>query len=212
MTQSETYSGKRRWPWWAIALSVLAAAWVLLTISGVAVVGIDKLRFTRHKLEQGFEIWVGWRTLLFIHAVSAAVAIATGTASFILKHHRNWQLHRWLGTSYVLAVAVSAAASFPLASTATGGPVSVAGFIVLGFGWTLTTGIAYQTARKKDFENHSRWMIRSYAFSLTNTTFHLILVPLTAYMGDRTSAYQLSVWLCMVINWSLAELAVRNQQ
>ena len=41
MTQLESNNVRRRWPLWAILLVAFATAWVLHTVSGLTVVGID---------------------------------------------------------------------------------------------------------------------------------------------------------------------------
>ncbi len=195
-----------------VLLIIVSAAWVLHTLSGILVVGIDDLRFTRHKIENGFEFWPGWRSLLFVHALFAVVAILAGISAFVLRRRQKWSWHRNFGKIYVVAVAISAFSSLPLALTATGGLISTIGFFALAFLWAYCTGTAFLEARRRNFQSHLQWMIRSYGLTLANTTLHVSLMPLTSLTGDRLSAYQIAVWFCIVFNLSVSELIVRTKK
>jgi hypothetical protein len=196
----------RKMMWVMVAV---AAAWVLHTLSGTFVVGIDRTTFMRHKVAGGFIPWPGWRVVLAIHATAAAIAVATGVAGVVLQATRRWRWHRWAGKAYVTAVLLSAIAGLPLAVTATGGPVAAAGFLVLDLLWISTTIVGYITIRRLQLDQHRKFMYRSYALTLANTSLHVVLVPLTRLVGDRMDAYRIAIWLCFTLNLALVEIYLR---
>ncbi len=193
----------RKMMWVMVAV---AAAWVLHTLSGTFVVGIDRTAFMRHKVAGGFTPWPGWRVVLAIHASTAAIAVAAGVAGVVLQATRRWAWHRRAGKTYVIAVLLSATAGLPLAVTATGGPVAAAGFLVLDLLWISITIAGYITIRRRQLDEHRKLMYRSYALTLANTSLHVLLVPLTRLVGDRLDAYRIAIWLCFTLNLLLVEI------
>ena len=190
-----------------VTISIL---WIVHTMTGITVIGVENLRFTKHKMELGFVLWEGWKTLLIIHAFSAVIAIGSGILAFVSQYRRKWTFHRRIGSIYVISVIISSTASLPIAITATGDRPATTGFLLLAFLWLLTTFFAYRSAKTRKIMKHKKWITRSYAFTMANQTLHVILMPLTALTGDRLTAYKTSVWLCMVINYCVAEVFIRR--
>src|SRR5438270_10053339 len=105
--------------------------------------------------------------LLSIHVVGGMVSIVLGLFQFLprLRDSRP-QLHRRLGYGYVCAVAVGAAAGFPLSFLFFDPlpaemrsrllPVTV-GFAVLSIAWPFATGMALYHAKQLHFETHRAW-------------------------------------------------------
>jgi hypothetical protein len=54
--------------------------------------------------------------------------------------------------------------------------VASAGFLCLAAGWLVSNSMALFYINKKDILNHRRWMIRSYAFTFSATSFRLCLL------------------------------------
>lgn len=192
-----------------VVLAVIAALWIVHTLTQYFVRGIDRSRFWREKLAEGFEPWTGWQAVLLVHAGAACVAIAAGLFSFGFADRASWRLHRTSGITYMLAVLASAAAGLPLAFTATGGAASVAAFIVLNVAWVTTTLIAWRAARRREIVRHRVWIGRSFAITLANTTLHILTSSLDAAATDRGTAYVLAAWLCWPLNLAVYELARR---
>lgn len=193
-----------------LTLAFLAVAWALHTASGVTYVGVENLRFTRHKMEEGFSPWQNWKLLLIAHALSAALAVLTGAFGLLTQSLPAWRLHRLLGYLYFFSVSFSATTGLPLAMTATGGLVATAGFLVLDFLWVANTAIGIRAARSRQIGMHAKWLIRSYSLTLANTTLHLALPALTASLGDRTDAYRTAIWLALIVNLAIAEMLIRR--
>ena len=100
---------------------------------------------------------------LIPHIIGGVVAILVGLVQLWLgATGRTHKLHRTLGKIYLGAVTVGSLAGFYLALT-TGGPLSYgSGLFFLSFAWVLTTSMGYLASRRKAFDQHRQWMIRSY--------------------------------------------------
>lgn len=71
--------------------------------------------------------------------------------------------------------------------------------------------MAYLTIRKKEINNHQKWMIRSYALTFAAVTLRIWL-PLFQYgFGmDFLTAYMIIAWLCWVPNIIWAQWKTKN--
>lgn len=190
-----------------LAMAIVAALWIVHTLTQYFVRGLDRTRFWREKLGEGFEPWNGWQSVLLLHAGAACVAIAAALVSFGLADRANWRLHRAAGITYGTAVLVSAAAGLPLAFTATGGPASVAAFLLLNVAWMTTTLVAWRSARLRQISIHRVWVGRSFAITLANTTLHILTTSLDAAAADRITAYVVAAWACWPLNLAVYEVA-----
>lgn len=153
-----------------------------------------------------------WRIAFFTHIYLGGISLLVGWSQFSKKIRRkNLKLHRLLGKIYVICVLISAITGFYVALFANGGIVSQLGFSFLAIGWFYTTLNGYTTIRKKDRENHRKWMIRSYAFTLAAVTLRLWLPTLPSILGIPFSeAYIIISWLCWVPNIIIAEIYIRK--
>jgi uncharacterized membrane protein len=121
-------------------------------------------------------------------------------------------MHRWLGRSYVIAVAISGSAGIALALSSSAGWVATAGFGLLGIFWLATTLIGYRSIRQGDANTHRRWIIRSYALTLAAVTLR-IYMPLSEMSGvSMAVAYPAISWLAWVPNLMIAEWFVRPKR
>jgi uncharacterized membrane protein len=144
------------------------------------------------------------------HFIFGGIAIVVGAlqANRLLRT-RFVALHRWLGRSYVLAVAISGIAGIALALSTSAGLVATAGFGLLGLLWLATTLIGYRRIRQHNTTAHRSWMIRSYALTLAAVTLRLYM-PLSDMLGlSMAVAYPVISWLAWVPNLLIAEWLVR---
>ena len=106
------------------------------------------------------------RWMLFPHIAGGLTALALGPVQFSRRlRQRNPARHRMLGKIYIFAVLLAASmaplmawhypAFFPYSVT------------LNAFVWLVNTGAAFLTARNRHFEQHRRWMARSYAMTAT---------------------------------------------
>ena len=90
------------------------------------------------------------------------------------------------------------------------GPVAGSGFFLLALVWLGTTGAAYVAARKRDFDSHRRWMIRSAALTFAAVTLRLYLGLTMAGGLPFDPSYTVIAWACWVPNLIAVELWARR--
>jgi hypothetical protein len=148
-----------------------------------------------------------WNMGFYVHIVAGGIALLVGWIQFNTKF-RNLRisLHRKIGKVYIVSVLLSSTAGIGIAFFATGGILSSLGFICLGLVWFCTTLKSYISIRKKQIEQHQKMMIYSYAACFAAVTLRIWLPLLTIGIGNFTTAYTLTAWLCWVPNIAAAYL------
>ena len=153
-----------------------------------------------------------WRTAFYIHITGGMLAILIGPFQFIRRLRRkHLGLHRNLGKIYLASILFMAGPSgLFMAFYAEGGPVSVAGFLVMAGLWLWTTFRAYETIRRRNVAGHIRWITRSYALSFAAVTLR-IYVPATTLTNLLEPEFVVtsSAWLSWIPNLLVAELLLR---
>lgn len=149
--------------------------------------------------------------VLTVHAGFALVALTIGPFQFFRGLRARWpRLHRWIGRTYVLACLVAGVAGLLLAFGATTGPVSTTGFGLLAVAWLFTTGKAWRLARARRFDEHRRWMIRSFALTFAAVTLRLYLPFAFFSPFGYDDTYRAISFLAWVPNLLFAEAYVRR--
>jgi uncharacterized membrane protein len=150
---------------------------------------------------------------LVLHAGFASTALLLGAVQFSpVPRHRSPSFHRVVGRMYVVACLVGALSGFVLALGTSAGPIASIGFGLLSTAWTTVNLLGWQRARTGQYASHRRWMIRSWALTLSAVTLRL-LVPI-AEIADLPSdpAYQAISFLCWVPNLVVAELILHYRR
>jgi hypothetical protein len=100
----------------------------------------------------------------FGHLAFGGVALVAGALQFSTRlRFERPVVHQRVGTLYVVTVLVSGVSAALMAPVSTGGLAAHFGFGMLAVLWIATTTIAYVTARRRAYNRHRVWMIRSYA-------------------------------------------------
>jgi uncharacterized membrane protein len=191
-----------------------AFAWLVMTLLALAVAAYAGTVLLVPELRPGFvhDLLEARPVAAFAHLMGGAIALAAG--AFQLNNRlrtRFIEVHRWVGRSYVLAIAMGGAAGFALALQSSAGPVARAGFGLLALLWLASTFNAYRHIRQGNSSAHRDWMIRSYALTLAAVTLRLYL-PSSQLAGlPMTVAYPAISWLCWVPNLLVAEWIVRSR-
>jgi len=192
---------KMGWPFWLMLagslLIALASVRYLFPGAPGGAPGIMANAFTKYGA-------------LTVHAGFAIVALTIGPFQFMrgLRTGRP-RLHRWMGRTYVLACLIAGAAGLVLALGATTGPVSTAGFGILAVLWLFTTTKAWTSAMNRRFDEHRRWMIRSFALTFAAVTLRLYLPFAFFSPFGYDDTYRAISFLCWVPNLAFAEVFVR---
>lgn len=141
------------------------------------------------------------------HVIASGVAMILGAFQFLrVLRQKQPALHRWMGRIYVTACLIGGFAGGTIALGSTEGPVAGWGFFVLAILWIPATLLALFAAMRRDFVDHERWMIRSFALTFAAVTLRLYL-PSSQIAGIPFSdAYPIIAWACWVPNLIVAEL------
>lgn len=92
---------------------------------------------------------------------------------------------------------------------ANGGITSRIAFVMLAFLWIFFTAMALIKARQKDFKAHRRFMIRSYALTLSALTLRAWKYAITnMFELPPMDVYRTVAWLGWVVNLGVAEYII----
>jgi len=162
-------------------------------------------------------------TAFYAHVVAGGVALVCAPLQLWegLRRRRP-AVHRLLGRTYVVAVAVGGTSGLVVAPVNQAGVVGAVGFGSLALLWLWTTWRGYRAARRRDLGAHRDWMTRSFALTYAGVTLRLWTTALVAAqalaLGDGLDpveafdrAYVLVPFLSWVPNLVVAEIVVRRR-
>jgi uncharacterized membrane protein len=168
------------------------------------------LRFKQDYIENKL-----WKAAFYIHVFSAIFLLLAGFTQFsdhIQKEYKK--VHRFLGRLYVFNILlINFPAAMIMAVYANGLLPSKIAFIILDSLWFFFTLKGIIEARKKNFNSHRDFMIRSYALTfsaITLRTWKLILT--TSFPLDPLTIYMMDAWLGFVPNLLLAEWIILRKR
>ncbi|GAA1107141.1 DUF2306 domain-containing protein [Nocardiopsis metallicus] len=163
--------------------------------------------------------------ILVAHVLFGAVAMITCCFQvwprFRSRHPGG---HRLTGRIYVLAGVLPAGLTglYVGQFTPFGPSVQVAN-TVIALLWLAVTAIGFRMALRLRFAEHRRWMLRSFALTMSIIVSRLVSVPAIVFLAPRTetrfggseelmlqSATSIGVWSSLVITLVLAEWAIER--
>jgi len=163
-------------------------------------------------------------TAFYIHITSSFFVLVAGLTQFSKTlMFKKPKLHRNIGKMYVFLVLVVACPSgFVMAFYGNGGWPARYAFILQGLSWWFLTYMAYKTIKEGDREEHGKYMIRSYAMtlsaiSLRGATYLVsmwkmsngITCPNSSYfLLCYPDFYVLVAWLSWIVNLVIAEFLI----
>jgi len=125
--------------------------WGICALMCAGVVGVASQYYLRRPTGHLGEHY----TFLLTHIIAGSVALLVGPWQFSRRlRRRNLSVHRWMGRTYLLAVAIGSLAGFRLALFSEGGVVTLFGFGILAILWFFTGWMAYRKARAGRIEDH----------------------------------------------------------
>ncbi|MEO1257349.1 MAG: DUF2306 domain-containing protein [Bacteroidota bacterium] len=165
---------------------------------------VDFLLTKQHLLHVDY-----YRLAFYAHIFSSLFVLCSGAflfSGYILKKHPA--LHRRLGKIYVgLLLLVSAPSGLVMGFHANGGWMAQLSFFILTPLWWWFTYQGYVTARNKKFKAHKKWMMRSYALTLSAISLRVYQMLLGSFfMIDPMVQYVLVSWVSWLGNLAFIEL------
>lgn len=186
--------------------------WTLLVLLCLGI-SVYSARYLLHPPQtpaqaQGNPLGVPW---LFVHVAGSVTALALGALQFLpVLRRAAGPPHRWIGRVYVAGCLVGGAAGLILAPGSHAGPIASAGFGSLAVLWIAMTLLGWRAAVQGRFDEHRRWMIRSWPLTLAAVTLRLYL-PLVMILDlPFLPWYRAISFLAWVPNLIAAELWLRR--
>ncbi|MCB5167545.1 DUF2306 domain-containing protein [Streptomyces bambusae] len=196
------------------SLLLRRAGWLVTTLLGALVALLSARYFTLDPevfLEDQRAVYAARLTPLVLHIGGGTAALLLGPWQFVVRlRAARPALHRFLGRAYLVSVVATATGGLVLVPQALVPPIAPIGFACLDVLLVATTAAALHTARRRMFERHRVWMVRSYALILAAVTLRVWLVGCEALGIPFDLAYASAAWTCWLINLLVAELALAN--
>ncbi len=156
-----------------------------------------------------------YRMAFFAHVFTAILTLIAGFTQFSTFLQRRYpRVHRLSGWIYALNVLLVAGPSgLIIGLYANGGWSSQLAFCLLAVLWMVFTAMAIWSVRRGDVAAHRRWMIRSFALTLSAITLRAWKFVLVAAFEPRPmEVYRIVAWLGWVLNLVVAEWWIRKGQ
>lgn len=165
------------------------------------------------QLKQAYIGITEWRVAFFVHVFSSLFALLAGFSQFSKKLlQKKPALHRAFGYSYVINILmITGPAGLLMSFYANGGISSRIAFVLLSVLWIGCTALAFFKATKKDFVAHRKYMIYSYALTLSAVTLRIWKVLLANFTAiPPMDRYRIIAWLGWTLNLAVAVWIVKK--
>lgn len=155
--------------------------------------------------------------LLVTHVLFATVAMVTCCMQiwpWLRARHPGW--HRRSGRVYVAAAVPAGLSALVIGAVSPFGPVAGASTLLMGSLWLAFTIVGFRMARQRRFAEHRRWMIRSFALTMSiilsrflgaAATIALLGYKDTHFHGDDRIVGYLAGGMTTWLGWTLCLLA-----
>ena len=156
-----------------------------------------------------------YQVAFFSHVYTSIFVLMLGMAQFSGGLRRRLPgLHRGLGKGYVLLILfVASPSGLVMAWYANGGLSSQVSFSLQAILWFVFTWIALQRARQQDWRGHQRFMLRSYALTLSAVSLRLFKwIIVSTWAWPPMDTYRLVAWLGWVVNLLVVEGWILNKR
>lgn len=152
-----------------------------------------------------------WRYAFNAHVLFSIFSLVAGLTQFsqyILTKYKK--LHRVMGYVYVIDVlCIAGPSGLIMAFYANGNIVSKTSFVLLSVFWILFTALAIIKVLNKDFIEHEKWMMRSYALTLSAITLRLLALVLPKFIHlTAKDEYATLAWLSWTVNLLIVEILI----
>jgi uncharacterized membrane protein len=145
------------------------------------------------------------RAWLWAHLCGGVLAMLLGALQFVAPLRTRWpRLHRWIGRTYLLGMAIGIVGAAGLIATSPAPAAIRIAFAATGIAWAVTATAGFIAIRGKRTQAHRRWMIRNYLVTLAPASFRLaLMVPGLMAPASPLLMIPLLLWL----SWALPLLA-----
>jgi hypothetical protein len=200
---------------WIVPLLVVAAVFIAMRLPAYLGIGGEG---TLLEFQQGFpELH---RALMVGHIFFGSIALVTCSLQvWPWLRQRHPRAHRISGRLYVFAgVLPSGLLAGVVSVVAVQDPAGRIGNVLLTVLWLGTTALGLRAALRREYRDHRRWMIRSFALCwsiVVNRVWIVLLIVVLApfeqsyYGGDEGAMIEdvavASIWLSWIVNLMIAQ-------
>ncbi|WP_027418298.1 DUF2306 domain-containing protein [Crocinitomix catalasitica] len=168
-----------------------------------------KAAFLRIKQDEIALVHYQWS--FFIHVYISIFVLLLGITQFsksIRLKYRSW--HKAMGKAYVgLILFLAAPSGLVMAFYANGGFFSKLAFVLLAVFWFYFTFKAFQKVKQKDWIGHQKFMLRSYALTLSAISLRLFKWGLVAvFEWPPMDNYRIVAWAGWLVNLIIVEIYI----
>lgn len=193
---------------------------LLLTFFGILMARIT-FQYIPYNLDVGFlrikqdYIHISiWRVAFFTHVYTSILVLLAGFTQFsntIIKKRKR--VHRILGYFYTLNILfVTGPAGLIMGFYANGGVSSRIAFILLSILWIYFTAMALKKAIQKDYLSHKKFMMRSFALTLSAITLRAWKFGImNVFTFPPMDVYRVVAWLGWVVNLLFVEWLIGSR-
>jgi len=182
---------------------------ILAVLAALALwfIGDNVPRYTHWNLRSYGDFWPR-RYGLLLHITGGLLALGAGIVQIWLGlTGRTRAAHRALGRLYGAGILLGSAGAYYLALTIN--PkygAYAAGLFMLATAWLVTSFMAILAIRRRAYEQHREWMLRSYTVTFAFVTFRL-LDPVLAkwHLASADDVDTIMAWGCWAVPLLLAE-------
>lgn len=185
-------------------------AWIGLLIY-FSILAYFPPQFSYGFLEGRQDYFYGWYAAAFyIHIISAPAVLLIGLIQSITwVRNRYPKLHRYVGLTYVWITLLFAMPSGLAMSLKTPGGVTAAlPFAVLGVATISTTTIGLISAKRHRYDQHQRWMTRSFLLMCSAVTLRMLAETVNYFGLGGYVSYAMLAWLSWVPALIVYEVAL----
>ncbi|SDJ88119.1 Uncharacterized membrane protein [Lentzea albidocapillata subsp. violacea] len=142
--------------------------------------------------------------LLVVHVVCASIAIITCVVQIWPWFRGRFPVwHRRIGRVYVFAGVLPAGLSGLVIGWMTPfGPVAQVSNVLLAVLWLAFTGLAWRAARRRQFRDHRKWMIRSFVLTVSIITNRIWGAVAFLLLADRVPEAELPHTIAGIATWT----------
>ena len=183
---------------------------ILMILITMQYIPIDQdVAFLRIKIDE-IALWY-YQVAFFTHVYSSIFVHILGALQFSTWLRRKYSMvHNAIGKIYVLMILFFAGPSgLVMAFYATGGISSQIAFSLLAISWLFFTWKGWQFAKMKAWPSHRKFMLRSYALTLSAVSLRLIKwIIVNTLAPPPLDTYRFIAWGGWIINLLLVELYI----
>ncbi len=153
-----------------------------------------------------------WKYSFYIHVFTGILIYISGGLQFLISYQKYPKLHRILGYLYVGFIFITFPAVLIMSFRANGGYIAQVSFVTQTLLWLLFTYLGLRAILKNTLITHKKFMIRSYALTLSAFTLRFLafLIGMMKIDLHPNVKYIFIAYGSWIINLVIAEIIIKK--